>query len=393
MLLYEFEGKKIFSRAGMHTPDSILISSKDEIEKGVERIGGFPVMIKAQVLTGGRGKAGLVQAASDPSEARKKAADIFQLLSSIQTDNPIKSVMIERKMKVTQEIYLGITIDRIAKKPLIIGCTEGGIEIEQVAKDSPEKISSIHVAPLRGLRFYEAIRLAQQMGLKGKALSNVSNVIFKLYKVFEDNDAELAEINPLILTPDNQAYALDSKIILNDDALFRHPDISEIHRDLAPIEKEAKKLGLTYVDLQPGNVAVISSGAGYTLMVLDLIRSFGGEPANFMDSIVDSREKMQSAIEFIVNRAKEDSNIQSILMLKTMSFTPLDRIMGAIEDALKDIKVPVPIISCLRATGNAVRNMTMKEAERKLADLGVDQYSSLREAVKAAVDVAKGKVR
>jgi succinyl-CoA synthetase beta subunit len=362
-----------------------LIKSQDEIEKGVEKI-GFPVMLKAQVLTGGRGKAGLVQTALNPSEAREKAAAIFQ---SKQADRPIESILIERRMEAIQEVYLGITIDRLAKKPAIMACTEGGVEIEQVAKDSPEKIFSFHVRPLRGLHVYEALELAQKIGIRGKALSAVSDLMVRLYRVFEANDAELAEINPLILTRDNQAYALDSKIILNDDALYRHPEVSEIDRSLKPLEKEAKSLGLTYVDLQPGNVAVISSGAGYTLMVLDLIRSFGGEPANFMDSIVDSREKMQMAVEFTVKRAKEDPRIRSILMLKTMSFTPLDRMMGAIKDALKGGKPPVPIISCLRATGNAIRNMTMEEAERQLAELGVRQYSSLREAAKAAVAVAK----
>lgn len=385
MLLYEYEGKKIFSQAGIPTPDFVLIKSPDEVEKGVEEI-GCPVMLKAQVLTGGRGKAGLVQTAATVSEAREKAVAIFQ---SKQSDRPIETVLIERKIEGIREVYLGITIDRLARKPVIMACTEGGVEIEQMAKQSPEKISSLHVRPLRGLRVYEAMELVKKMGIQGKALSTISDLVVKLYNVFETYDAELAEINPLILTSDHRAYAADSKMILNDDALYRHPEVSEIDRSLKPLEKEAKSLGLTYIDLQPGNVAVISSGAGYTLMVLDLIRSFGGEPANFMDSIVDSREKMQMAVEFTVKRAKEDPRIRSILMLKTMSFTPLDRMMGAIKDALKGEKPPVPIISCLRATGNAIRNMTMEEAERQLAELGVRQYSSLREAVKAAVAVAK----
>jgi succinyl-CoA synthetase beta subunit len=178
-------------------------------------------------------------------------------------------------------------------------------------------------------------------------------------------------------------------MIINDDALYRHPDIDERYRSLKPLEKEAKTMGLTYVDLQPGNVAVISSGAGYTMMVLDLIRSFGGEPANFMDSIVDSRERMQKAVEFTIKRAKEDPQIRSILMLKTMSYTPLDQMMGAIKDGMRGQQSPVPMVSCLRATGNAIRNMTMEEAERQLKELGIRQYSSLRDAVKAAVEIAK----
>lgn len=222
-------------------------------------------------------------------------------------------------------------------------------------------------------------------------LSTMSDLLVRLYRVFEVWDAELTEINPVIITPDQQPYAADAKVILNDDALYRHPEFQEVDRGLKPLEKEAKSLGLTYVDLQPGNVAVISSGAGYTMMVLDLIRSFGGEPANFMDSIVDSREKMQKAVEFTIKRAREDPRIRSILMLKTMSFTPLDRMMGAIQDALKGEKSPVPIVSCLRATGNAVRNMSMEEAERQLKELGIHQYSSLRDAVKAAVVFSKGR--
>jgi len=384
MLLYEYEGKKMFAKVGIPTPNFVLINAPSEIERAMAEV-GCPAMLKAQVLTGGRGKAGLVQSASTVSEAREKVEAIFQ---SKMGECPIETVLIERKVDGIKEVYLGVTIDRLAKKPVIMACTEGGVEIEQIAQQAPTKIFSFHVRPLRGLRVYEAIQLVQRMGIRGRVLSTTADLVVKLYKVFEANDAELVEINPLVLTPDNQVYAVDSKIILNDDALYRHPEISGSDRSLNPLEKEAKSMGLTYVDMQPGNVAVISSGAGYTLMVLDLIRSFGGEPANFMDSIVDSREKMQMAVEFTVKRATEDPRIRSIIMLKTMSFTPLDRMMGAIADALKGQKSPVPIISCLRATGNAVRNMTMEEAERQLSELGVRQYSSLREAVKAAVRVA-----
>jgi succinyl-CoA synthetase beta subunit len=295
----------------------------------------------------------------------------------------------EQKIEGLQEVYLGVTIDRLAKRPILVVCGEGGIDIEEVSAKSPEKIFSLHVRPLQGLRLYEAVDLAKKMGIRGKMLSTIGDILVRLYRVFEAYDAELAEINPLMITPDGKMYALDSKMIINDDALYRHPDIDERYRSLKPLEKEAKTMGLTYVDLQPGNVAVISSGAGYTMMVLDLIRSFGGEPANFMDSIVDSRERMQKAVEFTIKRAKEDPQIRSILMLKTMSYTPLDQMMGAIKDAMRGQQSPVPMVSCLRATGNAIRNMTMEEAERQLKELGIRQYSSLRDAVKAAVDLAK----
>lgn len=385
MLLYEYEGKRIFSQAGIPVPNFVLIKSPDEVRGGGEKI-GYPVVLKAQVLRGGRGKAGLIKIAGDLSEAQPKAEVIFQ---SDQGDGRIETILMEQKVEGIQEIYLGVTIDRLAKRPILVVCGEGGIDIEEVSAKSPEKIFSLHVRPLQGLRLYEAVGLGKKMGMRGKMISTIGDILVRLYRVFEAYDAELTEINPLMITSDNRVYALDSKMIINDDALYRHPDIGERYRSLKPLEKEAKSMGLTYVDLQPGNVAVISSGAGYTMMVLDLIRSFGGEPANFMDSIVDSRERMQKAVEFTIKRAKEDPQIRSILMLKTMSYTPLDQMMGAIKDAMKGQPSPVPMVSCLRATGNAIRNMTMEEAERQLKELGILQYPSLRDAVKAAVDLAK----
>jgi len=385
MLLYEYEGKRIFSQTGIPVPDFMLIKSPDEVQRGVEKI-GCPVVLKAQVLRGGRGRAGLIQTAGNASEAKSKAEAIFQ---SEQGDGRIETILMEQKIEGIQEVYLGVTIDRLAKRPILVVCREGGVDIEEVSARSPEKIFSLHVRPLQGLRLYEAVDLAKKMGIRGKMISTIGDILVRLYRLFEAYDAELAEINPLMITPDDRVYALDSKMIINDDALYRHPDIGERYRSLKPLEKEAKSVGLTYVDLQPGNVAVISSGAGYTMMVLDLIRSFGGEPANFMDSIVDSRERMQKAIEFTIRRAKEDPHIRSILMLKTMSYTPLDQMMGAIKDALKGQKSPVPIVSCLRATGNAIRNMSMEEAERQLKELGIRQYASLRDAVKVAVEIAK----
>jgi len=385
MLLYEYEGKRIFSQAGIPVPNFVLIKSLDEVQGGGEKI-GYPVVLKAQVLRGGRGKAGLIQTAGDLSEAQSKIEAIFQ---SEQGEGRIERILMEQKIEGLQEVYLGVTIDRLAKRPILVVCGEGGIDIEEVSAKSPEKIFSLHVRPLQGLRLYEAVDLAKKIGIRGKMISTIGDILVRLYRVFEAYDAELTEINPLMITSDNRVYALDSKMIINDDALYRHPDIDEKYRSLKPLEKEAKTMGLTYVDLQPGNVAVISSGAGYTMMVLDLIRSFGGEPANFMDSIVDSRERMQKAVEFTIKRAKEDPQIRSILMLKTMSYTPLDQMMGAIKDAMRGQQSPVPMVSCLRATGNAIRNMTMEEAERQLKELGIRQYSSLRDAVKAAVDLAK----
>jgi len=385
MLLYEYEGKRIFSQAGIPVPNFVLIKSLDEVQGGGEKI-GYPVVLKAQVLRGGRGKAGLIQTAGDLSEAQSKIEAIFQ---SEQGEGRIERILMEQKIEGLQEVYLGVTIDRLAKRPILVVCGEGGIDIEEVSAKSPEKIFSLHVRPLQGLRLYEAVDLAKKMGIRGKMISTIGDILVRLYRVFEAYDAELTEINPLMMTSDNRVYALDSKMIINDDALYRHPDIDERYRSLKPLEKEAKTMGLTYVDLQPGNVAVISSGAGYTMMVLDLIRSFGGKPANFMDSIVDSRERMQKAVEFTIKRAKDDPQIRSILMLKTMSYTPLDQMMGAIKDAMRGQQSPVPMVSCLRATGNAIRNMTMEEAERQLRELGIRQYSSLRDAVKAAVDLAK----
>jgi len=386
MLLYEYEGLELFASSGIPTLPFMVAELPDDVRDEAEKI-GFPVVLKAQVLRGGRGKAGLIQVAGSASEVESKAELI---LGSATVKGAATKILIEKKIDALREIYVGITVDRLAKCPVVVVSGQGGIDIEEVSVSSPESIFSLHVSPTRGLRLHEAVSLSKKVGIEGKLLPAVADVLMKLYRLFEENDLELAEINPLVITADEMLYALDSKIIINDDALYRHPSITDRYRGLKPLEREAKELGLTYVDLQPGNVAVISSGAGYTMMVLDLIRSFGGEPANFMDSIVDSRERMQKAIEFTIRRAKDDPRIGSILMLKTMSYTPLDQMMAAIRDALGQHESPVPIVSCLRATGNALRNMSLQEAEQQLKEFGVRQYPSLWDAVRTAVELAQG---
>ena len=221
MLLYEYEGKRIFSQAGIPVPNFVLIKSLDEVQGGGEKI-GYPVVLKAQVLRGGRGKAGLIQTAGDLSEAQSKIEAIFQ---SEQGEGRIERILMEQKIEGLQEVYLGVTIDRLAKRPILVVCGEGGIDIEEVSAKSPEKIFSLHVRPLQGLRLYEAVDLAKKIGIRGKMISTIGDILVRLYRVFEAYDAELTEINPLMITSDNRVYALDSKMIINDDALYRHPDI------------------------------------------------------------------------------------------------------------------------------------------------------------------------
>jgi succinyl-CoA synthetase beta subunit len=284
--LYEYEAKKLFGRFGIPLPESSLIRDAGEAEEASRKT-GFPLVVKSQVLTGGRGKAGGIKIAGDADELAGAVRDLFDLKIK---GFPVKSLLIERALKIAREIYLGITINRADYKIAVIASEEGGVDIESVAEKSPDKIHKIELEIDDPLYTFQAMQLAGKTGIPGKNLRDFSGIALALFRFFKSYDAKLAEINPLILTADGDLIAADARVSLDDDSLFRHPDLKEMgiekrheEGELTPREVQAREWGIPYLDLE-GDIGMFPGGAGFGIMGNDFIRYFGGEPANFMDS-------------------------------------------------------------------------------------------------------------
>src|SRR6266511_2194271 len=279
--LYEYHGKELFRRFGIPVSEGRLATSPDEARHAADELGG-QVVVKAQVLTGGRGKAGGVKLAEDGADAEAKSRDILGL--DIR-GHVVRKLWIEQASEIAKEYYLSITFDRGEKKPLFMLTTEGGIEIEQVAEENPDALARLHVEPLEGFQPYQARRLIYGAGIDDPGeQKQILEIIRRLYEAFVGCDAMLCEINPLIVTPEGEVKALDSKFTVDDNALYKHPDIAEMRDlDAYPVEERAaREKGVTYVKLD-GEVGILGNGAGLVMSTLDVIALAGGRPANFCD--------------------------------------------------------------------------------------------------------------
>ncbi|MFQ6060726.1 MAG: succinate--CoA ligase subunit beta [Thermoplasmata archaeon] len=285
MRLYEYEAKEILGKAKIPIPSGRAVHTSEEARTAAEEI-GLPVVIKAQILVGGRGKAGGIDFADSIERVEEIAG---RLLKTRIKDTPVDSVLVEKKVENGKEIYIGVTIDRFEFKPIVIVSSEGGVDIEEVAERSPDSIHRLHVEVGETLRSYQGRLLAKSIGMQGKMISSVGSIIQRLYGVFKKYDAKIAEINPLIVS-DESTFAADAKLILDDDSLFRHPDLKErgisLRHDVSELterEKIAQAEGIPYLDLD-GNIGMFPGGAGFGIASIDLVKQLGGEPANFMDS-------------------------------------------------------------------------------------------------------------
>lgn len=286
MRLYEFEGKQLFSEAGIPIPEGKVVSSVDEAAKAAEEL-GYPVVLKSQVLTGGRGKVGGIQFAKDLKELRETALRLFRMKIK---EFPVEKILVEKKLKVAREFYLGVTIDRVNYQWTVIGSAAGGMDIEEVAAKTPEKIVRINLEPDAQMYGFEGNQVANKMGLKSDDMKAVSGIARKLFKVFRSWDCKMAEINPLVQLEDGSFVAADSRISVDDDALFRHPELAERgvekrheESEMTSREQQAREWDIPYLDLE-GNIGMFPGGAGFGIMGNDFIHHYGGEPANFMDS-------------------------------------------------------------------------------------------------------------
>jgi succinyl-CoA synthetase beta subunit len=377
--LYEYQGKQLFARFGIPVSDGRLATTPEEARAAAEEIGG-PVVVKAQVLTGGRGKAGGVKLAKDPAEAEARAHDILGLDIN---GHIVRRIWIEQASDIAKEYYLSITFDRGTKQPLFMLTTEGGVEIEQVAEENPDALARLHVDPLEGFQPYQARRLIYGAGIQDPGeQKQLLGIIEKLYECFVESDAMLTEINPLIVTPDGEVRALDSKFTVDDSALFRHPDIAEM-RDVEaadPHERLAREKGVTYVKLD-GDVGILGNGAGLAMSTVDVVVVAGGRPANFCDlGGGGDAQGVVDALEVITS----DDQVRSIFFNIFGGITRGDEVARGILAALDQMKIELPIVVRLEGT-NAEEGRRLL-AEAAPANLHVEP--TMLEAAQRAVELA-----
>jgi succinyl-CoA synthetase beta subunit len=377
--LYEYQGKELFRRFGIPVSEGRLATSPEEARQAADELGG-QVVVKAQVLTGGRGKAGGVKLAEDGGDAEAKARDILGL--DIR-GHVVRKLWIERASDIAKEYYLSLTFDRSEKKPLFMLTTEGGVEIEEVASEKPGAIARLHVNVLEGFQPYQARRLIYGAGIDDpNEQRQVLDIIGKLYRCFVESDAMLCEVNPLIVTPDGEVKALDSKFTVDDSSLFRHPDIAEM-RDVEaadPLEAFAREKGVTYVKLD-GSVGILGNGAGLSMSTVDVVVVAGGRPANFCDlGGGGDAEGVVEALE-VINR---DPDVRSIFFNIFGGITRCDEVARGILEALRRIEIEVPIVVRLDGTNADEGRAILAEA----APPNLHVEPTMLDAAKRAVELA-----
>ena len=377
MKLHEYQSKTIFAKYGIPIPKGRVASTADEAKQIAEELGGRAV-IKAQVLVGGRGKAGGVKVAKNSDEAAEFAQ---QILAMSIKGLRVRKVLVDEAAAIAHEIYFSITNDRAAKKPVMIASAAGGVDIEEVAATTPEKIIKVHIDPLLGLRDYQARDIAASIDLPRELWRDFSKIATSLWNVYRETDAELAEINPLVITKDNKLVALDGKMLIDDNSLFRHTDLAEI-RDIdeeAPAETDARRHGLSFIKLD-GNIGCMVNGAGLAMTSMDIVKLFGGEPANFLDIGGGAgAEKVAAAMRIILS----DPNVKAVLFNIFGGITRCDEVARGILVAMDDVKPKVPMVVRLVGT-NA------EEGRKLLENANMITAETLADAAKKAVAAAKG---
>jgi succinyl-CoA synthetase beta subunit len=375
--LHEYQSKRIFAECGVPIPNGEVATSPDQVREIARKLGGL-VVIKSQVLVGGRGKAGGVKVAKNAHEAEELADQILGMnIKGLIVDK----VLVDKAADIKKEIYLGIVIDRALQKPVIIASAEGGVEIEEVAKTNPEAIKRLPVDSQLGLMDYQARNLAFDLGLKRVLVGQFMQILKGLYRAFMSCDASLAEINPLVIVEGNKLLAVDGKIVLDDSALYRHPELAEL-RDIqeeTSSEREARLAGLSYVKLD-GEIGCMVNGAGLAMATMDIVKYYGGEPANFLDIGGGAKsDKVAAALRIILS----DPKVKSVLFNIFGGITRCDEVARGILEALEEVPTTVPMVARLVGTNE-------EEGRQILAEANFPSASTLGEAAQKAVELAKG---
>lgn len=375
MKIHEYQAKQIFAEAGIPVPHGDAAATPLEAMEIAERL-NKPVMVKAQVHVGGRGKAGGIKYAENAEAAKVLSQSILGMdIKGLK----VKKVLVTVAEDIISESYVGIILDRATKQPVIMVSPAGGVDIEEVAAKTPEKIFKLYVDPVLGLKSYQARNLAYKLYRDIKQVRQATNIIMKLHDVFWKVDASLAEINPLITSPSSQVIALDAKINIDDNGLYRQLDIAAM-RDLdaeEPAEVEAREADLSYVKLD-GNIGCIVNGAGLAMATMDLVKRYGGEPANFLDiGGSSSPQKVVTAMKIILS----DPNVQAILINIFGGITRCDDVANGIVTAFREFKPSVPVVVRLTGTNEGEATEILKSVNLPFAD-------TLDNVVKKAIELA-----
>jgi succinyl-CoA synthetase beta subunit len=366
MKIYEYRAKEIFSQEGITIPRSRMVKSAEDALQAAEEI-GVPMAIKSQVLVGGRGKAGGIKFAENPSEAYEAAQE---LLGMEIKGEKVNKLLIEEKLAIQYEYYLSVALDRSARQALIMASTEGGVDIEEVALKNPEKILKVHVDPLQEFLPYMARDLARKMGVKSALIPAIGSFIFKLYMVFQKYDANLAEINPLVVTS-NGIVAADAKLDVDDDSLYRQKKLAHLQED--------SQDEFAYVELD-GDIAVIGNGAGLTLSGMDMLQLYGGKPATFLDiGGGASQENIARALNLVISNPR----VKVVFLNVLGGITRADDVARGIIDVMGQAERMVPLV--IRLTGT-----NEEEGQRILNEAGVSFETSMEAAAKRAVEILEG---
>jgi succinyl-CoA synthetase beta subunit len=357
MDLLEYQGKQLFRRHGVPVPEGQYAASVEDAVDAAEQL-GYPVVIKAQVQIGGRGKAGGIKLANDPDEAELHADAILGMDIRGFT---VHELYVEKASSIAEEYYAAIVFDRSAKKPMAMLSRVGGMDVEEVAERDPEAMRMLHVDPLIGFQEFHGRRLAFEAGIAEDLIRPVGAMLGRLYDVFVGEDATLVEVNPLLVTDARDVVALDAKVTIDGNALFRHPDVAEL-RDLSaedPQERMAQERGLTYVKLD-GNVGILGNGAGLVMSTLDVVAQAGGKPANFLDAGGGSKaEAITSAVEVILS----DEKVRAVLFNIFGGITRCDEVAKGLIDAFRQIEPDVPFVVRLDGTNDEEGRRLLAEAK------------------------------
>ena len=367
MKIHEYQGKELLRNYGVPVPRGIVVRTEEEAEAAAKELGTDVVVVKAQIHAGGRGKGGGVKLAKSPEEARQIASEILGMMLITHQTGPegreVKTLLIEEGLPIDREFYLGITLDRVSGRNVFMASSEGGMDIEKVAEETPELILKEAIDPSVGLRPFQARKLAFGLGIPNDLINQAVKFMLSLYEAYEKMDASLVEINPFLLTKDNRLIALDAKVNFDDNAMFRHKDYAEL-RDLneeEPLEIEASKFDLNYIKLD-GNIGCMVNGAGLAMATMDIIKLAGGEPANFLDvGGGASQERVENAFRILL----ADENVKAVLINIFGGIVRCDMVARGVVEAAKNLGIKVPVVVRLEGTN-------VEEGQRVIRESGMN---------------------
>ncbi|MCB9254694.1 MAG: ADP-forming succinate--CoA ligase subunit beta [Bdellovibrionaceae bacterium] len=386
MNIHEHQGKELFRKFNLPVPNGYVAYSADEAVKAAESLGGSIWVVKAQIHAGGRGKGGGVKVAKSKAEVAEYAKSMLGMQLVTHQTGPegkeVKRLLIEEGAAIAKELYLAVTLDRAKAKLVVMASTEGGMDIEKVAHETPEKIFKIWISPVVGLRSFQSRSLGQKLGLSGNALKQFPSFLSNLVKLYQAYDCSLVEINPLILTQDGNLVALDAKLNFDDNALFRHADILELRdpNEEDANEAKAKQFDLSYISLD-GNIGCMVNGAGLAMATMDIIKLEGGDPANFLDvGGGATEEKVREAFKIILG----DTKVRAVLVNIFGGIMKCDVIAAGVVGAARELGIKIPVVVRLEGTNVDKGKKILEESGLKLITA-----TGMKEAAKRVVEAAK----